>query len=73
MSAKQAYYELSDSDEVERMRQVRREQEERFASVTEYFDWLAGLQRQHDRSTRSKASRTDKTEKPSNSMTGRKA
>lgn len=57
MTPNQQYYELSDVDEVERMRQVRRHQEEQFDSAEAYFDWMTGLQRQHDRRKKARATR----------------
>lgn len=58
MNLKQPYYELSESDEVERMRRVRRGHEERFTSVAEYFDWIANQQRRHDRSMKRSTNQT---------------
>lgn len=51
---KQQFYNLEDVDEVERMRQVRRDLEQQFPSSDAFFSWLEKLQRQHDRRVASK-------------------
>lgn len=60
---KQQFYSLEDIDEVERMRQVRRDLEQQFPSSDKFFDWLEKLQRQHDERVASKETKRRKQEK----------
>ena len=46
---KRLKYDLKDVDEVERMREIRRQLQERYPTTDEFDRWLIGLQRQHDR------------------------
>jgi hypothetical protein len=52
MMTKRQHYELQDIDEVERLRQVRRDFEQQFKTLGAYFDELTKLQKQHDRRVR---------------------
>lgn len=55
--SKSRHYELTDVDEVERMRQVRRDLEAQFESPQEFFDWMEELQRRHDERAEAKRKR----------------
>lgn len=45
-------YALQETDEVERLRQVRRDFEQQFKTLDAYFDNLMTLQKEHDRRLR---------------------